>query len=133
MMKKRPWYRPWYIWLGFLAIPILFHVSLYTIDKKETKLKIGYPSQQALARKVRGSFFFFMFVVFWIPTATAALLTTLLTEWLLETTTNFFMQIWYIIYIHPASVYFNYRHARWREENLSHLMKPKKRKTSDEV
>jgi len=129
MMKKRSWYRPWYIWLGILAFLVLFHVSLHTIDKYETKLKIGYPSQRALARKVWVFFGFFAFVVMMVPSVIIALFV----QRALGIPESFLIENWHFIYIYPVSVYANYRHARWREENLSHLMKPKKRKSSDEV
>ena len=120
-MKKRQWYKPWYIWLGPFAFLILIYLSLHTIDKYETKLKIGYPNQRALARKVWGSFIFFGVVVMGVPTA----IITSLVGWIFGTTENFLLDNWFIVYLYPASVYANHRHVLWRDENISHLMKAK--------
>lgn len=114
-MKKKQWYKPWYIWLGIWAFLILSHLSLHTIDKYETKLKIGYPSQRALSRKVWKDTFFFCVVVIAIPTATVGVL--------FSNTGNFFLEHLHMVYFYFAGVYATHRHALWREKNISHLLK----------
>ena len=120
-MKKSPWHKPWYIWTGPFALVVLLHHSLHIIDKHETKLKIGYPSQRALRQKVWGSYFFFIFVVLAIPAVAMALLVELL--W--RNVENLSLGSWPWVYFYPAFLYFNYRHVLWREEHISHLMKAK--------
>jgi len=120
-MKKKQWYKPWYIWLGPLVVLILFHLSLHAIDKYETKLKIGYPSQRALRRKAWRDFFFFCVVVMGLPTMAVGLLV----EWLFGTTENFFLEHLYLVYAYPASVYVNYRYALWYEKNVLPLLEGK--------
>jgi len=120
-MTRRPWYKPWYIWLGPLAFLTLFHSSLHVIDKYETKLKIGYPSQRALARKVWRDIFFFGVVVMVVPTVAIMLVVDLL----FGTTEHFILEYLPGAYVYCVSVYATYRHVLWREENISHLMKSK--------
>jgi len=117
-MTRRQWYKPWYIWLGPLAFLALFHLSLHTIGKYETKLKIGYPAQRDLARKVWGMLFFFMLVVIAAPVVVVGLLA----EWLLGAPENFSLGSWPWVYIYPVMVYANYRHVLWREKNISPLL-----------
>lgn len=123
-MEKRQWYKPWYIWFGLFAFLILTYHSLHIIDKYETKLKIGYPSQRDLARKVRGNIFFFSTVLMVVPTMAIVLLVYLL----FGDTEHFLLESLYIVYIYPIGVYATYRHVLWRDEYISHLMKPKKNK-----
>ena len=127
-MKKRAWCKPWYIWSGPLAFSILFHVSLHTIDKKETRLKIGYPRQRDLRRKVWKFFFLFGVFVFTIPGAAIMLLI----EWLSGDTENFILNSLLMLYGYAITVYGAYRHTRWRDENLADLLNPQKSEALDE-
>jgi len=103
-----------------LALLILSYQSLHTIGKYETKLKIGYPSQRALVRRVWRGIFFFGVVVM-VPTVAVVLLV----QWLFGTTENFLLDNWHIVYVYPVGVYATYRHVLWREKNISDLMKSK--------
>jgi len=107
---------------------VLNYLSHHTVDKYETKLKIGYPAQRALSRKVWKDFFFVGLVVMGLPTMAVGLLV----EWLLGTREIFLLENWHIVYLYPASVYANYRHVLWREKNLSHLSESKRSEGNNE-
>jgi len=119
-MKKRQWYKSWYIWLGLFAFPVLTYHSRHVIDKYETKLKIGYPSQRALVRKLWKNFFFGI-AIMTIPSMAFALLL----ELLFSNAENFILEHLPMTCTYGISVYVTYRHVLWREENISHLMKSK--------